>query len=90
MKLKSENVSRKVDSLGRISIPKSLRDRLEISIDTPLDFFLLENDDGREYICIGSPKKVINPKYAAAVEVLKDLGLEIPEELKLKVEDKED
>ena len=30
MKLVKENVSRKVDALGRISVPKSLRDRLEI------------------------------------------------------------
>ena len=31
MELLKENTSRKVDSLGRVSIPKSMRDRLDIN-----------------------------------------------------------
>jgi AbrB family looped-hinge helix DNA binding protein len=47
MKLQSENTSRKVDSLGRVSIPKSLRDRLMINTEDQVYFYLLEDDDGR-------------------------------------------
>ena len=35
----SENTTRKVDALGRVSIPKSLRDRLDIAAEDEMEFF---------------------------------------------------
>jgi len=46
MQLVNENVSRKIDSLGRISIPKGLRDRLGMTTDTELNFYTLMTDKG--------------------------------------------
>lgn len=85
MKLSSENTSRKVDSLGRVSIPKSLRDRLVINPEDMVNFYLLEDDDGRQYVCFTN-KAEINPKYQLAANVLAELGLEVPDEILEKLE----
>ncbi len=80
MKLQSENTSRKVDSLGRVSIPKSLRDRLVINPEDMVNFYLLEDDEGRQYVCFTN-KADINPKFQIAAQVLTGLGLEVPNEI---------
>lgn len=80
MKLQSENTSRKVDSLGRVSIPKSLRDRLIINTEDQVYFYLLEDDDGRQFVCFTN-KADVSPKYQLAAEVLVELGLEVPDEI---------
>lgn len=80
MKLTSENTSRKVDSLGRVSIPKSLRDRLVINPEDMVNFYLLEDDDGRQYVCFTN-KVEVSPKYQLAANVLTELGLEVPDEI---------
>ena len=80
MKLQSENTSRKVDSLGRVSIPKSLRDRLVIKPEDMVHFYLLDDDDGRQYVCFTN-KADINPRFVIAAEVLTELGLEVPDEI---------
>jgi AbrB family looped-hinge helix DNA binding protein len=80
MRLQSENTTRKVDSLGRVSIPKSLRDRLMINTEDTVHFYLLEDDDGRQYVCF-SNKEDVNPRYQLAAEVLAELGLEVPDEI---------
>lgn len=85
MKLTSENTSRKVDSLGRVSIPKSLRDRLVINTEDMVNFYLLEDDDGRQYVCFTN-RLEINPKFKIAASVLTELGLEIPNEILAKLE----
>ena len=46
MQLVNENVSRKIDSLGRISIPKGLRDRLNMGTDAEVNFYTLISDKG--------------------------------------------
>ena len=80
MRLQSENTTRKVDSLGRVSIPKSLRDRLMINTEDTVHFYLLEDDDGRQYVCF-SNKEDVNPRYQLVAEVLAELGLEVPDEI---------
>ena len=52
MLIEKENVSRTLDSLGRITIPKSLRNRLNFGVDEQYEFFTVEID-GVKYIAIG-------------------------------------
>lgn len=73
-----ENVTRRIDSLGRISIPKSLRDRLKIQTNDEIEFYSMETN-GVWYICM--TKVGNNARYVAAAEVLEELGIEVPKEL---------
>ena len=84
MKLQSENTSRKVDSLGRVSIPKSLRDRLVINPEDMVHFYLLDDDDGMAYV-VFTNKCYINPRFAVADEVVGELGLEVANEILAKL-----
>lgn len=49
-----ENVTRKLDSLGRITLPKGLRDRMFLSDNAELELFTA-NIDGRQCICLSKP-----------------------------------
>ena len=51
MLIEKENVSRTLDSLGRITIPKSLRARMGYTENTKYEFFTI-NIDGKRYIAI--------------------------------------
>lgn len=83
MTMIKENAFRKIDSLGRVSIPKSLRARLEIKEGEEVEFFTM-TEDGKQYICLSTEKQV-DPKYTNAVAVLEELGIEIPKELQDKI-----
>ena len=74
-----ENTKRKVDSLGRIVIPKSMRDRFGINTNDELEFLSLDLD-GMHYVCVTNGKTV-DPKYRAAALVLEELGEGIPQAL---------
>lgn len=80
MKLIKENVSRKIDSLGRVSVPKSLRDRLEIREGDMIDFFLLEDED-RFYVSFRKHTDEDNEKYVQIAKLMEEVGLDIPEEI---------
>ena len=84
MELLKENTSRKVDSLGRVSIPKSMRDRLDINEGDEVEFYLLNADKGEQFVCLTNQKPGAN-KYENAVKVLEELGLDIPKELENKI-----
>ena len=84
MELIKENTTRKVDSLGRVSIPKGMRDRLEINTNDEVEFYLLNADDGEQYVCLTN-HKAQNNRYEIAAQVLAELGFDIPEELESKV-----
>ena len=79
-KMISENVSRKLDSLGRISIPKAIRQRLCIEDLSEVDFYTMEDDNGVQYIGMSSHQEN-NVRFKVAAEVLQELGLPIPKEL---------
>ena len=84
MELIKENTTRKVDSLGRVSIPKSMRDRLLIKEGDELEFYMLRDGD-EQYVAIGKPG--VNTKYVRAAEVLEELGEEVPDSLMRLLED---
>lgn len=48
---KPENVAKPVDGVGRVCIPKGLRNRLCIETGDKLEIYTLEVDD-KTYICL--------------------------------------
>lgn len=84
LELLKENTTRKIDSLGRVSIPKGMRDRLEITEGDEVEFYLLNADNGEQFVCLTNHKGGTN-KYETAAKVLEELGIEIPEELEAKM-----
>ena len=80
MKLTTENCSRKIDSTGRLVIPKGLRDRLGIIEGDSVDFYFLEDGDKR-YICVTKDEEIKDRKRERVRELCIDLGIEVPEDL---------
>ena len=78
--LKYEDTRRRIDNLGRVVVPKTLRDRLRISTEDELDFWTFVDSEGKEYIAL-STGKAVNPRYVEAALVLKELGEPIPQAL---------
>ncbi len=76
MELIKENTTRKLDSLGRVSIPKSMRDRLGMREGDEVEFYLL-SDGEEKYVAIGKPVGETE-KYLRVAELLEELGLEVP------------
>lgn len=76
----SENTTRKVDALGRVSIPKSLRDRLDIQSEDEMAFYMMEYQDKR-YIAMCNTKENMDEvalKYKTAIDVLEELNIDLP------------
>ena len=72
--LKKLNMSRKVDTLGRVVIPKSIRDELNIQVGEELEIAMIDG-----WVAFG--KTTEKEQYIVAKQVLEGLGLEIPKEL---------
>ena len=70
-----ENTSRKIDGLGRLVVPKGLRERFNIGADDELEFYTYG-----KFICF-TKKEDEDEKRELARNLLKELGVEIPEEL---------
>lgn len=86
--LRPENVIKTVDHLGRITLPKGLRDRMYInSTNSELEIFTMEVE-GKMYICLASPDTVDNRLYAAA-EIFKELNVPLPKEFQNKIDEME-
>ena len=83
MNISCENQTRKLDNLGRVTIPKGLRDRIGLGVNEEVTFYMIDTPSG--YYIGMRPAKLIDPKYAMAIDVLKELGLEVPKELKEKL-----
>lgn len=79
MEMIPENISRKLDNLGRIVIPKGLRSRLNIADGDELEVYTT-SVDGINYICLTN-NRVQDIRYMSAAAVLEELGLDIPQEL---------
>lgn len=79
-----ENISRKIDALGRISVPSGLRSRFGIQAGDELNFATF-NVDGVNYIGMTVDQEQEKSRYVYAASVLRELGCEIPEKLEEKV-----
>ena len=64
-----ENTTRKLDALGRITLPKGLRDRMFLSDNAELELFTA-NIDGRQCICLSKPITEEEAKYHPKKNVL--------------------
>lgn len=85
MIIKPENVTKKLDSLGRITLPKGLRDRMGLELNQEMEIFSGE-ENGVEYILLAKPQGAgsIIDSINKINETFKALGIkeiEIPEEL---------
>ena len=81
MNLVPENTTRKIDSLGRISFPKGIRDRFEIEASEDFEWYVGTTSEGDQYIVMRRNKLAIDPKYRIAAEVLQELGELLPDKL---------
>lgn len=87
------NVTRKVDSNGRIYIPAALKEKARIPSDGEVGFYYIQETDGmqREFIGIGGANTTArlneNNKYETAISALQELGLPVPKELYEKYKD---
>jgi AbrB family looped-hinge helix DNA binding protein len=74
----SENTVRKVDSLGRISIPKGMRDRFNINPNDEIEFSTCYNGE-MTYICLNKKNDTTKAEIIAAE--LEALGIDPPDAL---------
>lgn len=47
-----EKVARRIDSCGRVSLPKHLRAKFDIDVGDEVEFYIYRTDDGDRYICL--------------------------------------
>lgn len=83
MELFEENATRKLDDLGRIVIPKSVRMRFHLNPGDAMEYYTFRKDD-RWFIALAN-EGMRDTRYLQAAEVLDELGIDIPEELLKKV-----
>lgn len=74
-KMTSLGMTRKLDSVGRIVIPKKLREQLHLLSDVEYQFFLHE-DQGHKYLCLECPAPN-ESELAYARKLLENAGFQI-------------
>ena len=83
MRIRPENTTRKIDALGRVTIPKGMRDRMGIRENDDMELFTMESG-GREYICLASAQ-AMQDRYKLAASLLEELNIAIPADLAMKI-----
>lgn len=83
MRIRPENTTRKIDALGRVTIPKGMRDRMGIRENDDMELFTMESG-GREYICLASAQ-AMEDRYKLAASLLEELNIAIPADLAMKI-----
>ena len=74
-----ENVTRKLDNLGRITLPKGLRDRMYLNDNTELEIFTA-NVDGRNCIVLATPETEAS-KLLLAQQLFQECDIKLPNEI---------
>lgn len=80
--LKNTGYSKSIDNLGRILIPKKIRETLNITSGDSLSMYLFidETDNNTQYLCLKIPNKR-EEKVSTVKELLKELNVPCPKEL---------
>jgi AbrB family looped-hinge helix DNA binding protein len=74
----STGQTKKIDNLGRITVPKSIRDEMMFVAGDTMEFFRCEDEVYGKYIGM---KRISSDDTTTAVRVLEELGCDIPQEL---------
>jgi AbrB family looped-hinge helix DNA binding protein len=78
----STGQTKKIDSLGRITVPKSIRDEMMFESGDIMEFFRCEDEVYGKYIGMKKISSEGDEDYATiALRVLEDLDCDIPQEL---------
>ena len=79
----AENTTRKIDTLGRIGVPKGIRNRMRLDVNQEMEFYTLRADDGKEYVafCPVESDRTDEEKYVMVADLLTELGIDIPSEV---------
>jgi AbrB family looped-hinge helix DNA binding protein len=72
--MKKTEYSRKVDTNGRVIIPSTLRDELDIRVGDQLEFFIHEHE-GRTYLCVECFH--LEDEIEKAKRILREAGIKI-------------
>lgn len=82
MELINENTTRRIDSLGRIGVPKGIRNRMRLEVNQEMEFFTLRYE-GKEYVAFApiAREENVDEKYIQVADLLSELGLDIPDEV---------
>lgn len=70
--MRETGYSRKMDSSGRLVIPSSLRDQLDLRISDECTFYLHEHE-GRTFLCIECPR--VENEIEKAKRILREAGM---------------
>lgn len=82
MAMKKTGLIRRLDDHGRLLLPRSLRDSLNIQSGDEFEFYTEKTELGKNAICLVKYDiDQVDPRYKIAAEVLRELGEEIPANL---------
>ena len=72
--MRDTEYSRKMDSSGRVVVPSSLRDQLDLRSGDECHFFIHE-DNGRTFLCFECPR--VEDEIEKAKRILREAGINI-------------
>ena len=83
----AENTTRKIDTLGRIGVPKGIRNRLMLNVNQEMDFYTMRGDDGKDYVLFTKTEELTEAeKYVRVIELMEKYALDVPEVFRAKVD----
>lgn len=79
MEMLNEDITRKMDELGRVVIPKAIRMRYNLEPGDEMNYYTIKIDD-KYYIALANDN-MRDKRFSQAAEVLAELGIDVPEAL---------